>query len=94
MRGLLGVAILVRGAVVRGPVVLEVRCLEQGLPNEGGSKPWPLELVHSLGEGLDGWGGGQFRLPVVGEVLLLVGALAGTIWATCRPTKPNMPGLQ
>ena len=35
-----------------------------------------------------------FRLPVVGEVLLLVGALAGTIWATCPPTKPNMPGLQ
>ena len=32
MLKLLGVAILVRGAVVRGPVVLEVRCLEQGLP--------------------------------------------------------------
>ena len=35
-----------------------------------------------------------FRLGVVREVLLLVGALAGTIWAACRPTKPNMPGLQ
>ena len=35
MLKLLGVAILVRGAVVRGPVVLEVRCLEQGLPRRG-----------------------------------------------------------
>ena len=32
MLKLLGVAILFRGAVVRGPAVLEVRCLEQGLP--------------------------------------------------------------
>ena len=40
MLKLLGVAILVRGTVVRGPVVLEVRCLEQALPMRGGSKPW------------------------------------------------------
>ena len=35
MLKLLGVAILVRGAVVRGPVVLEVLCLEPGLPRRG-----------------------------------------------------------
>ena len=35
MLKLLGVAILVRGAVVRGPAVLEVLCLEPGLPRRG-----------------------------------------------------------
>ena len=35
MLKLLGVAILVRGAVVRRPVVLEVRCLGPGLPRRG-----------------------------------------------------------
>ena len=35
MLKLLGVAILVQRAVVRGPVVVEVRCLEPGLPTRG-----------------------------------------------------------
>ena len=60
------------------------------LPRSGGN---------STGNVLQDLGGASiplscsFTTGIVGEMLLLVGALAGTIWAVCRPTKPNMPGL-
>ena len=91
MRGLLGVAILVRGAVVRGPVVLEVLCLEQGLPMRG-FEAVALELVHSLGEGLDGWGGGRFGFQLLEKCCCLLGRLPVQYGQRVRPRSPICRG--
>ena len=61
MLKLLGVAILVRGANVRNPVVLEVRCLEPGLPRRG-VRSRGVGVGPYLGWGLGWMGWRAFRL--------------------------------
>ena len=87
-----GVAILVRGAVVRGLAVLVVWSPEQGLPRRG-MRSRGVGVVQVLGRE-PGWMGLRgLLLGVAGELLLLVGAPAGAVWAWCGPTKPSMLGL-